>query len=349
MTQDTLRSLSEETDGRAIVNRNTLYEGLAQMVKDSSFYYLLGYSSKAATDGKFHEIRVRVKRRGVETRSRRGYWAATVADTIKAATPAKEVAKPVLNALAMLSTAIQSKSYVRTWVGTEKGEGGKTKVTLLWEPAPLVPGARRDPPGGLAILAANEKGDLVYRGRSAMPAAGAAARTGIATAAPAGVQRLTFEAPPGKLDLRLTVEGAEGVGTLDRENRTIDVPDLTAPQVAISTPRVFRARTARDVQMLSADAAATPVIGREFSRTERLLIRFDVYAAGTDAPVPTAVLLNRTGQKISDLVVTPLTVGGSHGMEVGLNTIPAGEYMIQIDAKGASGDASEVLAIRIGA
>jgi hypothetical protein len=27
MTQDTLRSLSEETDGRAIVNRNTLYEG----------------------------------------------------------------------------------------------------------------------------------------------------------------------------------------------------------------------------------------------------------------------------------------------------------------------------------
>ena len=171
MTQDTLRSLSEETDGRAIVNRNTLYEGLTQMVRDSSFYYLLGYSSRAPTDGKFHEIKVRIKRRGVDARSRRGYWAATAADMLRASTPAKEVAKPVLNALAVLSSSIQSKSYVRTWVGTERGTAGKTKVTLIWEPSPLPPGARRDPPGALGVLAATEKGDLVYRGRSTRPGA----------------------------------------------------------------------------------------------------------------------------------------------------------------------------------
>jgi len=60
MTQDTLRTLSEETDGRAIVNRNTLEAGLAEMVRDSSTYYLLGYNSTVAVnDGKFHEIKVR--------------------------------------------------------------------------------------------------------------------------------------------------------------------------------------------------------------------------------------------------------------------------------------------------
>jgi hypothetical protein len=37
-----------------------------------------------------------------------------------------------------------------------------------------------------------------------------------------------------------------------------------------------------------------------------------------------------------------------HAVEVGLNTIPSGEYLIQIDAAGASGKASEVLAIRVG-
>ena len=37
MTQDTLRSLADETDGRAIVNRNDLGPGLAQIVRDSSF------------------------------------------------------------------------------------------------------------------------------------------------------------------------------------------------------------------------------------------------------------------------------------------------------------------------
>jgi VWFA-related protein len=351
MTQDTLRSLSEETDGRAIVNRNTLYEGLTQMVRDSSFYYLLGYSSKAPTDGKFHEIKVRIKRRGVDARSRRGYWAATVQDVQRASTPAKEASKPVLNALATLSGSIQSRSYVRTWVGTEKGPDGKTKVTLVWEPSPVPPGARRDAPGALAVLAATEKGTLVFRGRSALPGTPGTGSSGTAPLPPgagAGAQRLTFEAPPGKLDLRLTVEGTNGAGTLDREDKTIDVPDLTAPQVAISTPRVFRARTARDVQALSADGNATPVIGREFSRAERLIVRFDVYAAGTDAPKTTATLLNRGGDKIADLPVTKAAAGGTHAFEVGLNTFPAGEYLIQIDVAGASGTASEVLAVRVG-
>jgi VWFA-related protein len=352
MTQDTLRSLSEETDGRAIVNRNTLLEGLNQIIRDSSYYYLIGYSSKAPTDGKFHDIKVRIKRRGVETRARRGYWAATANDVLRAATPAKEVAKPVLTALASLSGAIQSKSYVRTWVGTEKGANGKTKVTVVWEPSPVPAGARRDAPGALAVIAATEKGDLVYRGRSSLPGtpgAGSAGTAPLPAGAGAGAQRFTFDAPPGKLDLRLTVEGTNGAGTLDRENRALDVPDLTAPQVAISTPRVFRARTARDMQTLTADGSATPVIVREFSRTERLLIRFDVYGAGTDQPKTTATLLNRSGDKMADLPVTPAAAGGTHALEVGLNTIPAGEYLIQIDAAGASGSASEVLAIRVGA
>jgi VWFA-related protein len=65
-TQDTLRVLSEETDGRAIVNRNDLGKGMQQIVRDSSYYYLVGYnSSQAPQDGKFHEIKVRVKRPGV--------------------------------------------------------------------------------------------------------------------------------------------------------------------------------------------------------------------------------------------------------------------------------------------
>ena len=352
MTQDTLRSLSEETDGRAIVNRNTLLEGLNQIIRDSSFYYLIGYSSKAPTDGKFHDIKVRIKRRGVETRARRGYWAATANDVLRAAAPAKEVAKPVLTALASLSGAIQSKSYVRTWVGTEKGANGKTKVTVVWEPSPVPAGARRDAPGALAVLAATEKGELVYRGRSSVPGAPGVGSAGTAAppaAAGGGAQRLTFDAPPGKLDLRLTVEGTNGAGTLDREDKAIDVPDLTTPQVAISTPRVFRARTARDMQTLSADGNATPVIAREFSRAERLLIRFDVYGAGTEQPKTTATLLNRGGDKMADLPVTPAAAGGTHAVEVGLNTIPAGEYLIQIDAAGASGNASEVLAIRVGA
>ena len=58
---------------------------MKQIIRDSSGYYLLGYNStQAPTDGKFHEIKVRVKRRGVEVRARKGYWAYTVEDVARA-------------------------------------------------------------------------------------------------------------------------------------------------------------------------------------------------------------------------------------------------------------------------
>jgi len=146
----------------------------------------------------------------------------------------------------------------------------------------------------------------------------------------------------------MTVEAAGAGGTLDSEIKTIDVPDLTAPQAAMSTPRVFRARTARDLTAISADAAAIPVATREFSRTERLLIRFDTYGAGTDRPEATAILMNRAGQKMLDLPVTAAPTGGTHQMEVSLSSVPAGEYLVEIAVKGASGDAKELVPFRIG-
>src|SRR5690606_7299452 len=88
MTMDSIRILASETDGRAIVNRNALTPGLRQIVRDSSSYDLRGYnSSKAPSDGRFHEIKVRVKRRGVDVRHRKGYWALTPEETARATAP----------------------------------------------------------------------------------------------------------------------------------------------------------------------------------------------------------------------------------------------------------------------
>ncbi len=358
MTTDTLRVLSEETDGRAIVNRNTLLEGMTQIVRDSSYYYLLGYTSKAPTDGKFHQIKVRVKRRGADVRARRGFWAASAADIERISKPAKEIAKPVQYALASIAPSVQASRYVRTWVGSQRGENGKTKVTVVWEPMPASPGVRREAIGALSVLAANGTGSLVFRGRSggngaanvgsgpgavrpASPPSGGAA----ASVPP---QQVSFDAPPGKLELRLTVEGVDGAGTLDRETQTIDVPDFSAAEPSLSTPRVFRGRTARDLQSVQADGAAVPTVAREFSRTERLLIRFDAYVPGTEQAAPIARLLNRAGDKISDLTVVPAGAGGTHQVDVGLNTTPPGEYLVELSLKGATGDVSSLVAFRVG-
>jgi VWFA-related protein len=367
---NTLRSIAEETDGRAIVGRNDLAKGLQQALQDSTAYYLIGYTSaQAPIDGKFHQIKVQLsasaRKRGLQVRARRGYWAATPEDVKKAEKATgpgvPDAAKPVLQALSSIATQVQAGKYVRTWLGTERGENGKTKVTLVWEPLPQPPGgsARRDPtPGRMSVIAATEKGDLVYRGRTPDTAQLASANpqaTGASAALPAatttatapGPQALTFEAAPGKLELRMTVEGAGG-GVLDQEIRNITIPDLTAARPAISTPRVYGARTPREFQAIAANAAAVPPANREFSRMMRLLIRFDSYGPGNEVPVPTAALLNNNGQKFTDVPVTAATAGGTHQIDMSLATIPPGEYVIEITVKGATGDtAKELVAFRV--
>ena len=73
-----LRTLAEATDGIAVMNNNDLDTGLKRISDDLSSYYLLGYySTNGKLDGRFHNIKVRVKRPGVDVRARKGYRSAT--------------------------------------------------------------------------------------------------------------------------------------------------------------------------------------------------------------------------------------------------------------------------------
>jgi len=95
-TMDTLRILADETDGRAILNTNDLDKGLRQIVRDSSAYYLLGYTSAVTTDGKFHKINVRVKRPGLQVRARPGYLALSAVEAERALAPKKAGPPPAI-------------------------------------------------------------------------------------------------------------------------------------------------------------------------------------------------------------------------------------------------------------
>jgi VWFA-related protein len=337
---DTLRSLAENTDGRAIINRNDLAAGMKQIIRDSSAYYLIGYSStQAPTDGKFHEIKVRVKRPGVQVRARRGYWAYTM-DDVRRATGVDKPAGPapaVTKALAAIAP-MTNRRYVRTWVGLGPGADGKTKVTFLWEPLPPAAGTRRDEPRRVTLLATTASGEIVYRGRA--PAELAPVGSGAS---------VSFDAKPGKLEVRLTIEG-DGTGTLDSEDRDIAVPDLSAPEVMIGTPRVWFARNAREFTTLSAGESSPPTASRDFRRTDRLLVRFDTFAPGGIAPAVTARLLNQQGTKMLDVpVVAPAAAGQPYVFDLPLSSFAAGQYLLEITATTEGHKpVTELVAFRIG-
>jgi len=336
-TMETLRTLALNTDGRAIVNRNDLTIGMKQIIRDSSAYYLLGYNSTfTATDGKFHEIKVRVKRPGVQVRARKGYWAFTAQDAAKALGPAKpEPPKAVETALATIAQPVHSSRVVRTWIGADRGANGKTKVTFVWEPLPRAAG---DPPRGgdvparVMLTAVGPDGTPYFRGRvpDTPPAAAAGATV--------GPTKISFEAPPGKIQMRVAVESA-GSEVLDSEVREVAVPDLTAPDTVIGTPAVFRARTVRELQQLKSDAQAAPTAAREFSRSDRVFVRVPVYGQN---PAITARLLNRAGDKMSELPASG-DAGATRDFDLTLSSLPPGEYLVEI----STGASKELVGFRV--
>ncbi|MGE0360164.1 MAG: VWA domain-containing protein [Vicinamibacterales bacterium] len=337
-TQNTLRTLADETDGRAIINRNDLARGMQQLVRDSSAYYLLGYNStQSPSDGKFHEIRVRVKRPGLQVRARKGYWALTATETLRATAPPKPGPPPaVAKSLAGIAGGYERR-LVRTWIGTAPGDSGRTRVTFVWEAIPPPPGSGRTPVGRVLLTALDGSGAEVFRGTVGEPPAEGPLRGGT-----------TLDVPPGKLSLRLAIEGKPDE-VLDTDDRSVEVPDFTEPKARLVTPRVYVARSAREFQAIRGDPAAPPAATREFRRTERLFLRLDAVApGGGDSLTYTARLLNRQGDRMTDLPVTTPADGGSRTVDFPLSSLPAGEFLIEIGAKSADGaEATELVAFRM--
>ena len=61
------------TGGITIRNTNDLLGGLERVADESSAYYLLGYQPENAASEKWHKLEVKVDRKGVTVRARRGY------------------------------------------------------------------------------------------------------------------------------------------------------------------------------------------------------------------------------------------------------------------------------------
>jgi VWFA-related protein len=366
-TIDTLRVLADNTDGRAIVNRNDLAAGMKQIMRDASGYYLLGYtSSSAPTDGKFHTIDVKVKRPGVEVRARKGYWAYTAEDAVRASSPPKPGPPPeISNALNSIAEPTNGGRVARFWTGTDRGTGGQSRVTFVWEPLAARQGTRESEiPARVMLTAMASDGRPLFRGpvgtadAAASTAAPSPAAPAMATApassagapaapvvAAAGAS-VSFTAPPGPIDMRISVENARGQ-VIDSTVQPLTVPDYSKSGVAFGTPRVYRVRTAREMLLVRNNPDAVPTAAREFSRGERLLVRIDVYSGGEAKPEVTGKLLNRVGTSMADVPVQAVE-GKPFQIDFPLASLAAGEYLIKLEAKSPGGAAQQLIGFKVG-
>jgi VWFA-related protein len=73
---DTMNTLAALTGGRAFYHDNGIAESIQKAIEDAEVTYTLGfYPPDDAFDGGFHKLTVKVNRRGLDVRSRSGYFA----------------------------------------------------------------------------------------------------------------------------------------------------------------------------------------------------------------------------------------------------------------------------------
>lgn len=72
----TMEALARDTGGQAFVNTNDITGAIRKAVEDSQVSYTLGfYIDQDSIDGKFHQLKIEVHRKGLKVRYPRGYFA----------------------------------------------------------------------------------------------------------------------------------------------------------------------------------------------------------------------------------------------------------------------------------
>ena len=106
-----------------------------------------------------------------------------------------------------------------------------------------------------------------------------------------------------------------------------------APLLAAATIGLARGRTVGE-----------PVTRREFRRTDTLVVRA-LLQAGEATPVTSGRLLDRRGQALTDLPVTP--AGAASELRLALGSLGPGDYVIEITARSGDEAARQFVAFRV--
>jgi hypothetical protein len=320
-----LAALSDSTGGEAIVS-NDIGSALKKIVSHASAFYLLGYSPKdGQLDGKFREIKVRVKQGGLQVRARNGYWAPRGSDVERARAVAIAAALPssVSRALKEL-TPDNSRRAADFWIGLSPAAESGCEVSVAWKPR----GGMEGRSAASISVVAMSGGQKLFDG-------------------PVKDGKVTFNAAPGTVDLDLSIHDSTGE-VIDREQRSVTVPDPGATALGLSTPIVLRARNTSEYKVLSSDpGSAVPFAGRDFSQADRLIVRAHPYGTASDDAEITAQLLGPRGDTLVDLPIHAEGGGDIYELDLPLRSLATGEFLIAIIARTASDRVETLVPLRV--
>jgi VWFA-related protein len=336
---DSLKRLSKQTGGKYYSNIILHEKNLEEVSAVTETYYVLGYAIPAAADGKFHNLKVEVTRKGCQVRSQPGYFDPK---------PFREYTD-LEKSIHLFDLALNERSEFQTPKSLpisalmfDAGQGARVRALVripkeIW-------GQFGGKTAELVALFFDAQDELVSLQRTAVPLAdyqGKELIFGAGTAARPGVNKC-------RVVVRDLDTGQSAVASAQVSSGKAGVPGffVFTPLLVVNGGGSFHLEGVvkgtvespawRDIYPYDA-AAFTPLIGGEVMGEGQVvvIVPYSTPGVGRADIIFKANLVNSAS---GETIVLPLELGEStrrgtietQRMEISLESVPAGKYLLYI-------------------
>ena len=351
VSQDSLRTLSDETNGFAAVNANDFNAAFERIVSANSSYYVLAYYPPSGKrDGKFHRIEVRTSRPGLTIRARRGY-VVPKSNAKDQRTGNNDVSPQLMRALTSIvpATGLKMRLYAAPFLGTGANASVLLGLELRGADLALADNSRLD----LAYVSLDSSGETrtdkeSFTLKQLPPDAKARIKqTGIRF-----LKRLNL--PPGRYQLRVgvydTANGAIGTVMYDLDVPAFSKLPFSMSGLLVTSREAVSTVTARGDPELQKFLKLPPAALRTFPRNDEVAVVTEIYDRTGTTPHTvdvTTTVKSREGKVVfehSDQRSSDELKGANgayvHGIGLPVGELPPGSYLLTIEARSRLGQSA---------
>jgi VWFA-related protein len=353
LSQDSLRALSDNTGGFAIVNQNGFANGFDRIVQDNSSYYVLAYypPTTDTKPGKFHKIEVHVGRPGVTVRARPGYATPNAKPAAKPAAATKATSVEIQDALdsPLPLTGLTLHVFAAPFKGTAASASVLVLTELSGRDLKLAPKSSIE----LSYRAVDAEGKI-RGGDTQLVTLPENVQPGVRARMEQVGLRITdrIDLAPGRYQVHVAARDTSG-GSLGSVTYDLDVPDfnkgpLTISGLALTSTAGSLMPTMHPDALMKDAMQASPAALRRFPANDELTVFAEVYDNAASSPHKvdiTTTLAADDGRVVfkadderSSTDIQGKRGGYGYSAKIPLKGIAPGTYVLKVEARSRLGE-----------
>jgi VWFA-related protein len=356
-TQEVMATLSTDTGGKAFFDSNDFAPAFAQVERDTSAYYAIGFhSSNPARDGKYRKLTIKIDRPGVKLEYRPGYYAPADFQHAGHEDRERDLEEQLASDLPATDMAVYLDAmYFRL---SENSYFVPVSLIVPGSQIPFVKGGDKDN-ATLDII-----GEVIDEAKRPIGNARETVKLNLDPSLQARQKNIqyttSFNLPPGKYQLKFVVRENQ-TGQMGSFEAEITLPDMKKAPLKISSIVLasMRQPSKKNTPLVRGGEEYVPNITHVFRQDQHLYLLYEIYAPARAKPAADAPRGTKPGidllssleliQGSAKVYETPLVEARAINVEgrdavaieldVPLATLKPGPYLCQLnvidDAQGS--------------